>query len=89
MPYHFNLALDNRVKPREISEIITHLAFYAGWGNAMSAVNIAKDVLAARHIGADQLPAASVKLLLLNEVALATATAFAESGVSMSVETGP
>jgi len=29
MPYHFNLALDNGVKPREISEIITHLAFYA------------------------------------------------------------
>jgi 4-carboxymuconolactone decarboxylase len=25
MPYHFNLALDNGVKPREISEIITHL----------------------------------------------------------------
>src|SRR5260370_15120880 len=31
MPYHFNLALDNGVKPREISEIITHLAFYSGW----------------------------------------------------------
>ena len=28
MPYHFKLALDNDVKPREISEIITHLAFY-------------------------------------------------------------
>jgi 4-carboxymuconolactone decarboxylase len=30
MPYYFNLALDNGVKPREISEIITHLAFYSG-----------------------------------------------------------
>jgi len=69
MPYHFNLALDNGVKPREISEIITHLAFYAGWPNAMSAVNIAKEVFAARHIGADQLPAASVTLLPLNEAA--------------------
>jgi len=47
MPYHFNLALDNGVKPREISEIITHLAFYAGWANAMSAVAVAKDVFAA------------------------------------------
>src|ERR1700730_1495848 len=46
MPFHFNLALDNGVKPREISEIITHLAFYAGWANAMSAVAIAKDVFA-------------------------------------------
>src|SRR4051812_10352429 len=31
MPYYFNLALDSGVKPREISEIITHLAFYTGW----------------------------------------------------------
>jgi 4-carboxymuconolactone decarboxylase len=27
MPYYLNLALDNGVKPGEISEIITHLAF--------------------------------------------------------------
>src|SRR4051794_35718714 len=38
MPSYLNLALDNGVKPREISEIITHLAFYSGWSNAMSAV---------------------------------------------------
>src|SRR5260370_26692449 len=37
MPDHFNLALDNGVKPREISEIITHLALYAGWSTAMAA----------------------------------------------------
>src|SRR6266700_2322161 len=49
MPYHFALALDNGVKPREISEIITHLAFYCGWANAMSAVAVAKDVFAARN----------------------------------------
>src|SRR5438270_10676914 len=67
MPYHFNLALDNGVKPREISEIITHLAFYSGWANAMSAVAVAKDVFAARNIGADQLPAASPPLLPLDE----------------------
>jgi 4-carboxymuconolactone decarboxylase len=46
------------VKPREISEIITHLAFYSGWANAMSAAAIARDVFAARHVGQDQLPAA-------------------------------
>jgi 4-carboxymuconolactone decarboxylase len=69
LPYHVNLALDNGVKPREISEIITHLAFYAGWANAMSAVAVARDAFAARHIGADQLPAAAVTLLPLNEVA--------------------
>ena len=38
MAQYMNLALDNGVKPREISEIVTHLAFYAGWGNAVAAV---------------------------------------------------
>jgi 4-carboxymuconolactone decarboxylase len=69
MPYYVNLALDNDVKPREISEIITHLAFYSGWANAMSAVASAKDVFAERKIGADQLPAASGPLLPLDEAA--------------------
>ena len=67
MPGHINRALDNGVKPREISEIITHLAFYSGWANAMSAVAAAKDVFAARKIGADQLPPASPPLLPLDE----------------------
>jgi len=69
MPYHFKLALDNDVKPREISEIITHLAFYSGWANAMSAVAVAKDVFAQREIGTDQLPPASGPLLPLDEAA--------------------
>ena len=69
MPFYLGLALDNGVKPREISEIITHLAFYAGWANAMSAVRVAKDVFAARNIGADQIPAVSPQLLALNEAA--------------------
>lgn len=54
-----NLALENGVKPQEISEIITHLAFYSGWANAISAVAVAKDVFAQRKIGANQLPPAS------------------------------
>jgi len=69
MPYYVNLALDNGVKPREISEIITHLAFYSGWANAMSAVASAKDIFAERMIGSDQLPPASPQLLPLDEAA--------------------
>jgi 4-carboxymuconolactone decarboxylase len=69
MPFYLNLALDNGVKPREISEIITHLAFYSGWANATAAVAAAKDVFAARGIEPDQLPAASGPLLPLNEAA--------------------
>ena len=49
MPYYFALALDNGVKPGELSEIITHLAFYSGWPNAMAAVSVARDFPAARH----------------------------------------
>ncbi len=59
MPYYMNLALANGVKPREISEIITHLAFYSGWANAISAVAVAKDAFTLRKIGANQLPPAS------------------------------
>ena len=69
MPFYLNLALDNGVKTREISEIITHLAFYSGWANAMSAVAVAKDVFAARKIGSDQIPLASPPLLPLDEAA--------------------
>jgi 4-carboxymuconolactone decarboxylase len=52
-------ALDNGVTPRELSEIITHLAFYSGWSNASGAAVAAKAVFAARGIGVDQLPLAS------------------------------
>src|SRR6266550_7169456 len=35
LSYYLNVALDSDVKPSEISEVITHLAFYTGWANAM------------------------------------------------------
>lgn len=66
-PRYFDLALDNGVKPTELSEIITHLAFYSGWANAMDAVTIAKDVFKRRNIGADQLPPVSGPKLPLDE----------------------
>ena len=69
LPFYLNLALDNGVKPAEISEIITHLAFYTGWANAIDAVSAAKDVFKSRNIGADQLPPASGPQLPLDEAA--------------------
>ena len=42
------IGLGNGVTKQEISEIITHLAFYAGWPAAMTAAQIAKDVFAKR-----------------------------------------
>ena len=78
LAHQMNLALDNGVKPRELSELITHLAFYSGWANAMSAVAVAKDVFASRKIGEDQLPQATPTLLPLNKEA--------EEARAMSVE---
>jgi len=45
LPFHLNKALENGVTREELIEAITHLAFYAGWPNAMSAVRIAKGLL--------------------------------------------
>jgi 4-carboxymuconolactone decarboxylase len=42
--YHLGLALQNGVTKDELIEVITHLAFYSGWPNAMSAVTVAKEV---------------------------------------------
>jgi len=67
MPFYFSFALDNGVRPSELSEMITHLAFYSGWANAMSAVAITKDIFRVRGIGIDQLPPAKDSLLPLNE----------------------
>src|SRR5712692_1120939 len=78
MPYYFDLALNNGVKPSELSEIITHLAFYSGWSNAASAVAIAKDIFNRRGIRPDQLPPASPELLPLNEAAEAARAARVE-----------
>ena len=44
LPSHLGRALDNGVGKDELIELITHLAFYAGWPNAMSAIAIAKHV---------------------------------------------
>jgi 4-carboxymuconolactone decarboxylase len=44
---HLQRALDNGVTKSEISEMITHVAFYAGWPAAMSAANIAREIFEA------------------------------------------
>ena len=69
MPYYLDLTLDSGLKPGEISEIITHLAFYSGWANATAAVKVTNTVFARRGIGAAQLPSASGDLLPIDEAA--------------------
>lgn len=41
---HLARARENGVTQDELIESITHLAFYAGWPNAVSAISVAKEV---------------------------------------------
>ena len=44
LKYHLTTAKQNCITRTEIAEIITHIAFYAGWPKAWAAFNIAKEV---------------------------------------------
>jgi 4-carboxymuconolactone decarboxylase len=44
LPFHLKRALENGVTNDELVELITHLAFYAGWPPASTAVAIARQV---------------------------------------------
>jgi 4-carboxymuconolactone decarboxylase len=45
---HLNRAMDNGLTQPQASEVLTHLAFYAGWPNVFSALPVAKDVFEKR-----------------------------------------
>jgi alkylhydroperoxidase/carboxymuconolactone decarboxylase family protein YurZ len=46
LTYHISTARKNGVTRTEMAEILTHLAFYAGWPNAWAAFRMAKEVYA-------------------------------------------
>jgi len=46
LPFHLARARENGISKDELVELFTHLAFYAGWPSAMTAVNIAMEVFA-------------------------------------------
>lgn len=46
LTYHLQTAKANGISRTEIAEIITHVAFYAGWPKAWAAFRLAKDVWA-------------------------------------------
>ena len=45
---HIGRGLDNGLSEEEIGELITHVAFYAGWPVAVNAAQVAKQVFDAR-----------------------------------------
>jgi 4-carboxymuconolactone decarboxylase len=67
LPFYLQRALDNGVKPGEIAELIAHLAFYSGWGNATAADAAARAVFAERNIDFARLPPARPTPLPLDE----------------------
>ena len=46
LQYHLQSAKNNGVTKTEMAEILTHIAFYAGWPNAWAAFRMAKEVYA-------------------------------------------
>lgn len=46
LTYHLSTARENGVTRTEMAELLTHLAFYAGWPNAWAAFRMAKEVYA-------------------------------------------
>ncbi len=44
LSYHLKCARDNGIDRTEIAEILTHIAFYAGWPKAWTAFNLAKEI---------------------------------------------
>ena len=64
LPRYLNLALDSGVKPTELDELIAHLAFYAGWGNAIAADAAIAGVYAQRGIKTTDSSAQAARLKL-------------------------
>ena len=48
IPYHLNRAMDSGLTKAEASEVLSHLAFYAGWPNVFSAIPVVKGVFEKR-----------------------------------------
>lgn len=44
LPFHLQRAVDNGLSVEELTEVITHLAFYSGWPTAASALNLLSSI---------------------------------------------
>ncbi len=73
--FHMGRALDNGLTRDQLAEAVTHLAFYAGWPKAMSAIPMVRAVLDAR----DPAPAATAAVDVLRHGTQASAKGAAEN----------
>lgn len=49
IPYHLGRAMDNGLTQDQASEVLTHIAFYAGWPCAFSALPVVKEIFEKRQ----------------------------------------
>ncbi|MBH3391091.1 carboxymuconolactone decarboxylase family protein [Pseudomonas putida] len=78
---HVRLGLDNGLKPSEISAEITHLAFYSGWPNAMSAAAVAKQIFNERNLPTEQIAPPAGEPITLDPESEVKRRAAVEAGV--------
>ncbi|WP_371869320.1 carboxymuconolactone decarboxylase family protein [Pseudoduganella aquatica] len=81
LPSHLNIGMDNGLTQAQISALINHIAFYAGWPKAFSAVPIVADVFASRAR-----PAAAAETRQTEPLLVQSQGSFAAGG---TVVTGP
>ncbi|WP_223844126.1 carboxymuconolactone decarboxylase family protein [Rhizobium gallicum] len=68
LPFHANRAMDNGLTRAEASEVVTQIAFYAGWPRAMSAVQILQRVFDSREaVSKASAASADLKITRVNQ----------------------
>lgn len=77
---HLGRALDNGLTPIEASGVLTHLALYSGWPNAVSALTVYDQVYTARRVDFDALKAPMPTLAAAASEAARTKAATARLG---------
>lgn len=86
LSFHLDRGMNNGLTRTEVSETITHLAFYAGWPRAVSAVPVAKKVFEARA-GNSEANKGSTTLEILRQGSQPTAKGSPENFIgSVSVD---
>lgn len=77
---HLNRALANGVTPLEASGVLTHLALYSGWPNAVSALDVYDKVYTSRNVDFAPLQAAGAPLPPLDAAATSSLLPSAAAG---------
>ncbi len=81
LPGHLGRALNNGVTPMEASGVLTHLALYAGWPAAVSALDVYDEVYKARNIDTALLKAVPPPLPAMGSERARAAATSAQFGV--------